>query len=81
MKKCKEMIKNSVDYVKHCVYVLPLKFIFVAKTPYPTHFKIHVLVSTVGFERLVNKKMKLNKEILYRGSQYMYFLKWMDYSL
>ena len=62
-------------YVKHFVHVLPLKYIFVAKYPYPTHFKIHVLVvSTVGFERLVNKKIKLNKEILGRGSQYMYFV-------
>ena len=67
-------------YVKHTIVVLtdvlPLKSIFVAKYRYPTHFKIHVLVSTVGFERMVNKRIKPNKEILCRGSQYMYFLKW-----
>ena len=51
------MIKNSVDVCKIFVHVLPLKSIFVAKHPHPTHFKMHILVvSTVGFEGLVNKK-------------------------
>ena len=52
MKQCKEMIKNSVDVCKKKIYVLPSKSIFVAKYPYPTHFKI-LVVSTIGFERLV----------------------------
>ena len=56
---CKEMIKNSVDVCinicsmyKHFVHVLPLKFIFVTKCPYPTHFKMFG-VNTVGFEKLL----------------------------
>ena len=74
------IIRIQWMYVKHFVHVLPLKSIFVATYPYPTHCKIHVLVvSTVGFERLVNKRIKLNKEILCRGSQYMYVLLEVDY--
>ena len=36
---CREMFKNTVDVSIKSV-ALVLKFIFVAKYPYPTHFKI-----------------------------------------
>ena len=47
---------------------------FLLNIHYPTHFKIHVLVSIIGFEKLVNKMIKLDKEILCTGSQHMYLL-------
>ena len=47
------MLRNYLEFsgclYTHFIYVLSLKFIFVAKWPYPTHFKI-LVVNTVGFE-------------------------------
>ena len=49
------LVFSSLQLISVCsCYMLSLKFIFVAKYPYPNNFEI-LVVSTFGFERLFNR--------------------------